>query len=210
MCFSLRSTQTVAFGGCISVTDCTLRMNSRQSSNLMSKHRGPRWDKHLHAQTNISTVVTHADIWCLSNTLLFVCFLLAAVDLLHLSLPLVFFYLLHAPPCDDIQRFAVLWVFRPGRGIPHMWLSLRFLLSFYLLKGFFSSFSWLLLRVKGRGCHMGYTNKIWLIDWFLLTCFSMRVEAFPTSQQDSSAVALYRKYHHILLPAPFSSGLTFR
>ena len=26
---------------------------------------------------------------------------------------------------------------RPGRGIPHMWLSLRFLLSFYLLKGFF-------------------------------------------------------------------------
>ena len=25
---------------------------------------------------------------------------------------------------------------RPGRGIPHMWLSLRFLLSFYLLKGF--------------------------------------------------------------------------
>ena len=41
----------------------------------------------------------------------------------------------------------------PGRGIPHMWLSLRFLLSFYLLKGFFSSFSFLLLRVKGRGCH---------------------------------------------------------
>ena len=42
---------------------------------------------------------------------------------------------------------------RPGRGIPHMWLSLRFLLSFYLLKGVFSSFSLLLLRVKGRGCH---------------------------------------------------------
>ena len=42
---------------------------------------------------------------------------------------------------------------RPGRGIPHMWLSLRFLLSFYLLKGFLSSFSLLLLRVKGRGCH---------------------------------------------------------
>ena len=41
----------------------------------------------------------------------------------------------------------------PGRGIPHMWLSLRFLLSFYLLKGFFSSFSLLLLRVKDRGCH---------------------------------------------------------
>ena len=41
----------------------------------------------------------------------------------------------------------------PGRGIPHMCLSLRFLLSFYLLKGFFSSFSLLLLRVKGRGCH---------------------------------------------------------
>ena len=49
------------------------------------------------------------------------------------------------------------WTFQqdndPGRGIPHMWLSLRFLLSFYLLKGFFSSFSLLLLRVKGRGCH---------------------------------------------------------
>ena len=42
---------------------------------------------------------------------------------------------------------------RPGRGIPHMWLSLRFLLSFYLFKGFFRSFSLLLLRVKGRGCH---------------------------------------------------------
>ena len=64
---------------------------------------------------------------------------------------------------------------RPGRGIPHMWLSLRFLLSFYLLKGFFSSFSLLLLRVKGMShlvkalwdelwfVNMGYTNKIWLI-----------------------------------------------
>ena len=68
---------------------------------------------------------------------------------------------------------------RPGRGIPHMWLSLRFLLSFYLLKGFFSSFSWLLLRVKGRGCHTllkPYETScglwIWAIqikfDWWLI------------------------------------------
>ena len=67
---------------------------------------------------------------------------------------------------------------RPGRGIPHMWLSLRFLLSFYLLKGFFSSFSLLLLRVKGRGCHTllkPYETNcglwIWAIqikfDWWL-------------------------------------------
>ena len=71
---------------------------------------------------------------------------------------------------------------RPGRGIPHMWLSLRFLLSFYLLKGFFSSFSFLLLRVKGRGCHTllkPYETNCglwiwaiqikfdWLIDWYL-------------------------------------------
>ena len=67
---------------------------------------------------------------------------------------------------------------RPGRGIPHMWLSLRFLLSFYLLKGFFSSFSLLLLRVKGRGCHtllkpyeMNCGLWIWAIqikfDWLI-------------------------------------------
>ena len=71
---------------------------------------------------------------------------------------------------------------RPGRGIPHMWLSLRFLLSFYLLKGFFSSFSFLLLRVKGRGCHTllkPYETNCglwiwaiqiqfdWLIDWLI-------------------------------------------
>ena len=43
---------------------------------------------------------------------------------------------------------------RPGRGIPHMWLSLRFLLSFYPVKRVLScSFSLLLLRAKGRGCH---------------------------------------------------------
>ena len=61
-----------------------------------------------------------------------------------------------------------------------MWLSLRFLLSFYLLKGFFSSLSFLLLRVKGRGCHTllkPYETNCglwiwaiqikfdWLIDW---------------------------------------------
>ena len=70
---------------------------------------------------------------------------------------------------------------RPGRGIPHMWLSLRFLLSFYLLKGFFFSFSLLLLRVKGRGCHTLFkpyeTNCglwIWAIqikfDWLIDFC----------------------------------------
>ena len=75
---------------------------------------------------------------------------------------------------------------RPGRGIPHMWLSLRFLLSFYLLKGFFSSFSWLLLRVKGRGCHTllkPYETScglwIWAIqikfDWLIDTCDSQFV-----------------------------------
>ena len=69
----------------------------------------------------------------------------------------------------------------PGRGIPHMWLSLRFLLSFYPVKRFFfSSFSLLLLRVKGRGCHTllkPYETNCdlwiwaiqikfdWLIDW---------------------------------------------
>ena len=75
---------------------------------------------------------------------------------------------------------------RPGRGIPHMWLSLRFLLSFYLLKGFFSSFSFLLLRVKGRGCHTllkPYETNCglwiwaiqikfdWLIDFICCHCF---------------------------------------
>ena len=68
----------------------------------------------------------------------------------------------------------------PRRGIPHMWLSLRFLLSFYPVKRFFfSSFFLLLLRVKGRGhtllkalwdelwfVNMGYTNKN-LIDWLI-------------------------------------------
>ena len=76
----------------------------------------------------------------------------------------------------------------PGRGIPHMWLSLRFLLSFYLLKGFFSSFSLLLLRVKGRGCHTLLkpceTNcglwiwaiQIqfdWLIDWLFMSLHNL-------------------------------------
>ena len=57
---------------------------------------------------------------------------------------------------------------RPGRGIPHMWLSLRFLLSFYLLKGFFSSFSLLLLRVKGRGCHTLLKPNETNCDWWIL------------------------------------------
>ena len=67
---------------------------------------------------------------------------------------------------------------RPGRGIPHMWLSE--VSTFFLpVKRVFSSFSFLLLRVKGRGCHTLLkpyeTNcglwiwaiqiKFWLIDW---------------------------------------------
>ena len=45
-----------------------------------------------------------------------------------------------------------------------MWLSLRFLLSFYPVNGFFSSFSLLLLKVKGRGCHTllkPYETSLW-------------------------------------------------
>ena len=70
---------------------------------------------------------------------------------------------------------------RPGRGIPHMWLSEVSTFFLPCNKFFICSFSLLLLRVKGRGCHtllkalweqwwfvnMGYTNKIWLIDWFV-------------------------------------------
>ena len=85
---------------------------------------------------------------------------------------------------------------RPGRGIPHMWLSLRFLLSFYLLKGFFSSFSLLLLRVKGRGCHTllkPYETNCglwiwaiqikfdWLIDWCMMREI-LRSDVFTTKQ----------------------------
>ena len=66
----------------------------------------------------------------------------------------------------------------PGRRIPHMWLSLRFLPSFYPVKRFFCSFYFLLLRVKGRGCHTllkPYETNcdlwIWAIqikfDWFI-------------------------------------------
>ena len=69
---------------------------------------------------------------------------------------------------------------RPGRGIPHMWLSLRFLLSFYPVKRFFSSFS--LLLCLGRGCHTllkPYETNcdlwIWAIqiklDWLIIFIF---------------------------------------
>ena len=63
---------------------------------------------------------------------------------------------------------------RPGRGIPHMWLSLRFIRSFYPVKRVFSSFSLLLLRVKGRGCqtllkpYETNCDKIWLMDWLTM------------------------------------------
>ena len=94
---------------------------------------------------------------------------------------------------------------RPGRGIPHMWLSLRFLLSFYLLKGFFSSFSLLLLRVKGRGCHTllkPYETNCglwiwaiqikfdWLIDWLTFThkcsCLTMAIQKFSKPLDSTS------------------------
>ena len=68
---------------------------------------------------------------------------------------------------------------RPGRGIPHMWLSLRVLLSFYLLKGFFSSLSWLLLRVKGRGCHTllkPYETNCGLWIWAILIKFDWLID----------------------------------
>ena len=56
--------------------------------------------------------------------------------------------------CSSLHLTSIALSVHPGRGIPHMWLSLRFLLSFYPVKRFFfSSFSLLLLRVKGRGCH---------------------------------------------------------
>ena len=73
---------------------------------------------------------------------------------------------------------------RPGRGIPHMWLSLRFLLSFYLLKGFFSSFSLLLLRVKGRGCQTllkPYETNCGLWIWAIQIKFDWLMCDKPTS-----------------------------
>ena len=72
---------------------------------------------------------------------------------------------------------------RPGRGIPHMWLSLMFLLSFYLLKGFFSSSSLLLLRVKGRGCHTllkPYETNCCLWIWAIQIKFDWLIDN-PTS-----------------------------
>ena len=110
---------------------------------------------------------------------------------------------------------------RPGRGIPHMWLSLRFLLSFYLLKGFFSSFSLLLLRVKGRGCHTllkPYETNCglwiwaiqikfdWLIDWLI-----DRQQLSWTFKRKRREIVLLRtrqvKYpttHHHCLPGLFN------
>ena len=56
---------------------------------------------------------------------------------------------------------------RPGRGIPRVRLFLRFL-HFSCQKGFWS-FSLLLLRVNGRGCHnwrspIGQFSRIWAIQ----------------------------------------------
>ena len=61
-----------------------------------------------------------------------------------------------------------------------------YLLSFYLLKGFFSSFSLLLLRVKGRGCHTllkPYETNCGLWIWAIQIKFDWlidMVEEYPT------------------------------
>ena len=109
---------------------------------------------------------------------------------------------------------------RPGRGIPHMWLSLRFLLSFYLLKGFFSSFSLLLLRVKGRGwCHTllkPYETNCglwiwaiqikfdWLIDWKSAPQDFFHPEEFACASFNSlplSSTRLKREHQEVFLMA---------
>ena len=55
---------------------------------------------------------------------------------------------------------------RPGRGIPHMWLSLRLYVIFTLFKGF--SYSCWGVRAEDVThemiCEYGLQNKIWLID----------------------------------------------
>ena len=98
---------------------------------------------------------------------------------------------------------------RPGRGIPHMWLSLRFLLSFYLLKGFFSSFSLLLLRVKGRGCHTllkPYETNCglwiwaiqikfdWLIDWLILSPSQIQTRPDQVTYEPRPVLSLLMKH----------------
>ena len=86
---------------------------------------------------------------------------------------------------------------RPGRGIPHMWLSLRFLLSFYLLKGFFSSFSLLLLRVKGRGCHTllkPYETNCGLWIWAIQIKFDWLIDDIrELNQSECSNISLVAK-----------------
>ena len=67
------------------------------------------------------------------------------------------FILINAANTPIFPMFSITYVIyctsvRPGRGIPHMRLSLRFLRSFYPVKVFLW-FSLLLFRVKGRGCH---------------------------------------------------------
>ena len=62
---------------------------------------------------------------------------------------------------------------RPGRGIPHMWLSLRFLVVFpYSCWGQRMSHLVKALWDKLWFVNMGYTNEIWLIDW-LKECVSL-------------------------------------
>ena len=81
---------------------------------------------------------------------------------------------------------------RPGREIPHMWLSLRFLLSFYLLKGFFSSFSLLLLRVKGRGCHTllkPYETNCGLWIWAIQIKFDWLIDWLNRKERERAVLA---------------------
>ena len=66
---------------------------------------------------------------------------------------------------------------RPGRGIPHMWLSE--VSTFFLpVKRFLSSFSLLLLRVKGRGWHtLPYETNCDLWIWAIQTKFDWLIDS---------------------------------
>ena len=97
---------------------------------------------------------------------------------------------------------------RPGRGILTCGSLWGFYFLFTLLKGFFSSFSLLLLRVKGRGCHTllkpDETNCdlwIWAIqikfDWLIETLWENR---WYEQKGISVRPLLYHVYTMTILP----------